>query len=189
MNRTTVASLPKALLAAPQVLGDVAVERSRNAARAAARAIGGAKAPSHRLAEASLRANTVAHDSMARLVRNQLQVLDGLMDEGIRRLELVAEADGFRTLMAEQLELLSDTRARLSGDARRTFAILADTREQLATALTATATQPTAPARRAAPAKTPRKKAASARKRPAKRAASAHKRPVKRAAGATRRKR
>ena len=172
---STATSLPKILLAAPQVFGDVAVERSRNAARAAARAIGGVKAPSHRLAAASLRANTVAHDSVARLVRNQLQLVDGLMDEGIRRLELVAEADSFRSLVAEQLELLSDTRARLSDDARRTFAILADTRAQFTAALSGAAPK-AAPAAKRTPAKASKKKASSARKRPAKRATRSRRR-------------
>jgi phasin family protein len=178
MNAFATPAFPKTLLAAPQLVGDAAVERSRNAARVAARALDGAKAPSHRLAEASLRANTVAHEAVARLVKNQLQVIDGLMDDGIRRLELVAEADSLRSLVAEQLELLADTRARLSSDARRTFAILADTRVQLAAALASPVSIAKAPAtRRAAPAKTPRKKAVAAtRKRPAKRATGTRRR-------------
>ena len=126
MNNAFANAFGPSLLTSPAKLGDTVLERGRDAAIAAAHALGRAKAPSHKLAEAGLRANAVAHDGMARLMKNQVQVIDGLMDEGVRRLELIAEARSLRTLVEAQIQLLADTRARLSNDAERTLAILAE---------------------------------------------------------------
>ena len=126
MNNAFASAFGPNLLTAPGKLGDTVLERGRGAAIAAANALDRARTPSHKLAEAGLRANAVAHDGVARLMKNQVQFIDGLMDEGVRRLELLAEARSLRTLVEAQIELLADTRARLSNDAERTLAILAD---------------------------------------------------------------
>jgi hypothetical protein len=142
------------LLKAPQLLGEGAIERSRAAALSAARVLDGTKAPSHRLAEAGLKVNAVIHHSVARLVNNQVRVLDGFVDEGVRRLELAAEASALRPLIVNQIGLLADTGTRLAADARRTLSILADTRAQLSEVFTAApAKGPATPARRARPAR------------------------------------
>jgi hypothetical protein len=127
--------LGRSLFNSPKALGDAALEGGRGAAIAAARALDRVKVPSHRIVEMGLKANAVAHDSLVRLVESHRQVVDGLMDEGVRRLEVLAEADSLRTLVNEQIELLADTRSRLSDDARRMLKILADTRAQLTAVL------------------------------------------------------
>jgi len=121
----------RGLLNSPKALGDAALEGGRGAAIAAARALDRVKAPSHRLVEIGLKANAVAHESLVRLVENQRQVIDGLMDESVRRLELLAQAESLRTLVSEQIEMLADTRTRFGDDTRRMLTILADTRAQL----------------------------------------------------------
>ena len=126
MNNAFANAFGPNVLISPGKLGDTVLERGRGAAIAAAHALDRAKTPSHKLAEAGLRANAVAHDGVARLMTNQVQFIDGWMDEGVRRLELIAEARSLRTLVEAQIELLADTRARLSNDAERTLAILAD---------------------------------------------------------------
>ena len=173
MNMAFANNFGQRLLNSPEILGDTVIERGRDAARAAARVIDRVKAPSHRLAEAGLRVNTVAHETVARLLRNHLQIIDGMMDEGVRRLELAAQADDLRALFAAQIELLADTRARVSDDAERTLAILADSRARLNEAFSATvaaaAAEQEAPASRAArvrkPARAQRKRATRRTKR------------------------
>jgi hypothetical protein len=165
------------LLATPSLVADAAIDRSRQAAIATARALGAAKTPSHTLAEASLRANAAAGETVAHLVKSNVQVLDGFLDEGVRRLERMAEADSWRALVTEQIELLADTRARLSADVRRTLAILVDARARITDALAGAlvesgTTRSDAPQR----ALRARAKKATAKKRPQKRAASARRR-------------
>ena len=111
------------------------------------------------------------------LFHRNVQVLDGFLDEGVRRLERMAEADSWRALVTEQIELLADTRARLSADARRTLAILADARTRITDAFAGAhaesgTTRSDAPQR----AQRARAKKATAKKRPQKRAASARRR-------------
>jgi len=162
----------RGLFNSPKALGDAALEGGRGAAIAAARAIDRVKAPSHRLVEIGLKANAVAHESLVRLVESQRQVIDGLMDESVRRLELLAEAQSVRTLVSEQIEMLADTRTRLGDDTRRTLAILTDTRARLTELFTSAPTKAAAKDV-AQPARTPtapRRKPAVVRKRAQKRA-------------------
>jgi hypothetical protein len=134
MTTTTLTAFGRRLLAAPSLAADAAIERSRGAALASARLLEAAKSPAHALAEAGLRAQAAAGDSMARLVRNNMRVVEGLLDEGVRRLERAARADSLRTLVADQIELLGDTRARMSADAHRTLALLSEARMQVGAA-------------------------------------------------------
>jgi hypothetical protein len=134
MNVNPMAPLGRSLLAAPSFVADATVERSRGAVLAGARLLDAAKAPTHALAEAGLRVQAVAGKTLLHLVQNNLRVIDGLLDEGVRRLELAAQADNLRTLVSEQIELLADTRERMGEDARRTLALLSDARTQIGAA-------------------------------------------------------
>ena len=84
---------------------------------------------------------------------------DGLMDDGARRLERAARAEGLRPLFAEQIDLIAGTRERLVNDARRTLELLAETRAELAQAFVA-------PRATASSSTKSRRKAATTRKTP-----------------------
>lgn len=130
-----------------RLAGEAALAHGRNVARAAARALERAKAPSHALAETTLKLGAVVHESVGRLLESQLQAWDGAIDESVRRLTRAADADGLRPLIAGQLEMMSETRARIVEDARRTLGILADARAKIGDALAQSAARPE-PARR-----------------------------------------
>jgi len=134
MTMNTLTDFGRSLLAAPSLVADTAMERGRGAVLAGARLLDAARTPTHALAEAGLRAQAAAGESVAQLVRNNLRVIDGLLDEGVHRLELAAQADSLRTLFSEQLELLAETRERMNADARRTLALLSEARVQIGSA-------------------------------------------------------
>jgi phasin family protein len=130
-----------------RLAGEAALAHGRNVARAAARALERAKAPSHALAATTLKLGAVVHESVGRLLESQLQAWDGAIDESVRRLTRAADAEGLRPLIAGQLEMMSETRARIVEDARRTLGILADARAKIGDALAQSAARPE-PARR-----------------------------------------
>jgi hypothetical protein len=139
---------------------DAAVTHGRTVARAAARALDGARAPSHALAATTLKVNAVLHESVERLVDSQLRAWDGVLDESVRRLTVAADADGLRPLLAGQIGLMNDTRARIVEDARRTLGILADARAKLGAVFAAPAAHTPQPVQRAS--RPARKRAATA---------------------------
>lgn len=125
-----------------RLAGEAALAHGRNVARAAARALERAKAPSHALAATTLKLGAVVHESVGRLLESQLQAWDGAIDESVRRLTRAADAEGLRPLIAGQLEMMSETRARIAEDARRTLGILADARAKIGDALAQSAARP-----------------------------------------------
>jgi hypothetical protein len=171
-----VAAFGRNLFATPAFIADAAIDRSRGAALATARMLGAAKTPAHALAEAGLRANAAAGGALAHLMRNNVQVIDGLLDEGVRRLELMAEAVSLRTLVTEQVDLLAETRTRVNADARRTLAILVDARTAITEALTGALPTRGTPNDATPRVQRARTKKTASRKRPQKRATPASRR-------------
>jgi phasin family protein len=119
----------------PAKLTSDSVVRLRRALTQTARLIANAKRPTQVIGAAGLRVNQVAHDSVEQLVKHQVHVIEGVMDESAQRLQLAAEAGSIQSLLNEQVALLPETRARLSKDVRTALEILGSTRTGLASAL------------------------------------------------------
>lgn len=90
------------------------------------------KEPIEVVTEKTLKLNGISHESAARLVRQQALFVEGTVDGAARRLKTAAEADSLRNLIDGQIRLMPETRDRIVDDVRKTFAILSDTREDLA---------------------------------------------------------
>ncbi len=134
MTQVSESALQKAL-AVPSRLTRGSVVQLRMALSRAAAVVANAKRPTQRLGAASLRMNNVAHDGIEQLVRHQVHVVEGMMDEGAQRLQLAAEAGSLRSMLNEQVSLLPETRTRLVKDVRTALDILGETRTGLTAAV------------------------------------------------------
>jgi hypothetical protein len=73
----------------------------------------------------------VSHRYFARFVKQQLQNLEGVLEDGADRLGRAAEAKDFRALVAEQAKLYPASRERLGRDLKATWILTADTGREL----------------------------------------------------------
>lgn len=122
-------------LKVPHEVTSNSVVRLRSALTRAARLVANAKRPTQVIGEAGLRVNQVAHDGIEQMLRHQVHVVEGFMDESAQRLQLAAEAGSLRSLVNEQVAMMPETRSRLVKDVRTALNILGDTRTGLTTAL------------------------------------------------------
>lgn len=127
----TVENIVSKVTEGPRAWGQYAVDGGRTAATMAANVMTGAKKPARRLIKTGLKLNTVAHDSVADLLKLQARALEGTMDAGARRMELLADADSLRAMVKDQIALVPESRDRVVDDARKALDILNEAREEL----------------------------------------------------------
>jgi phasin family protein len=131
MSETTQSSALYQVFAAPSQITRNSIVAARGALTRGARLMASAKRPTQVVGKAGLRLNQVAHDSVEQLLKHQVHVLEGLMDESAQRLQVAAEAGTLRSLVNEQVAMLPESRARLVKDLRVALDILLDTRKDL----------------------------------------------------------
>lgn len=108
-------------------LADRAVASLRTAGLETAGLIAKTKRPVHMIADASLKLNALSHKSIEKMVKQQVVVLDDLIDGSSRRLEMAARAKTVKTLLEGQMATLPKSRDHALANARKTVAIVRDT--------------------------------------------------------------
>lgn len=125
MNR--IEQLADNLKAEFRTLADRAVAGLRSAGLETAELLTKSKRPVHALADTGLRLNNIAHKSVEKLLKQQVAVLDDMIDGGARRLETAARARTIRTLVDGQISTLPKTREHAVKNARKTVTLVRET--------------------------------------------------------------
>lgn len=186
MNR--IEKFADTLKAESRVLADRAVHGLRTAGLETAELLTRTKRPVHAIADTGIKLNNLSHKSIDQLLKQQVAVLDDIIDGGAQRLEKAARARTVRTLIDGQFAALPKTRDHAVKNARKTVtnakktaARALDTGDAIGD-LFMDVVVDIASARKPAPKRArPAAKKAAARK-PAARKASAKKAPAKKAA-------
>ena len=125
MNK--IEQLADNLKAESRMLADRAVAGLRTAGLETAGFIAKTKGPVHMIADAGLKLNALSHKSIEKMVKQQVVVLDDLIDGSARRLEMAARAKTVKTLVEGQMATLPKSRDHALANARKTVAIVRDT--------------------------------------------------------------
>ena len=125
MNR--IEQLADNLKAESRTLADRAVAGLRSAGLETAELLTKSKRPVHALADSGLKLNNIAHKSVEKLLKQQVAVLDDILDGGARRLETAARARTIRTLVDGQISTLPKTRKHAVKNARKTVTLVRET--------------------------------------------------------------
>lgn len=108
-----------------------AVDQVKNGTQVAANAVDSLKNPTHILNNAGSKLNDLSHDYIARLLKEQRRIVDGVVEDGAKRLRVIADAGNLNEFWDAQLALFPATRDRVVGNVRETLDILGDTRDGL----------------------------------------------------------
>jgi phasin family protein len=125
MNKIEV--LADNLKAESRLLADRAVAGLRTAGLETAGFLTKTKGPVHAIADTGLRLNTLSHKSIEKLVKQQVAMLDDLIDGSAHRLQMAAKAKTVKTLVDGQLAELPKTRERAVKNAKKTVSLVRDT--------------------------------------------------------------
>lgn len=79
----------------------------------------------------ALKLNKITHKTLAKLVSEQANMLEGTLHAAAKRLDVAANAETIQDLWADQIELMPKSRERLTRDAKKVLNVLVDTREEL----------------------------------------------------------
>ena len=186
------------LKAESRTLADRAIHGLRTAGLETAELLTRTKRPVHAIADTGIKLNNLSHKSIDQLLKQQVAVLDDIIDGSAERLEKAARARTVRTLIDGQFAALPKTRDHAVKNAKKTVALVRDTGDAFGDLLKdvvvdiASARKPAAkrrPAAKKAAGRKPAAKKASAKKAPAKKAAAkkraARKAPAKKSAETT----
>ncbi len=114
-----------------QPLSETAVDRVRTAAVMSADFIAAAKKPIDAVTETTLRLNKISHESLAKLVRAQSDMVEAAVDAAAKHLSTAADARSWKELVDAQMSLVPSERDRIVKDARRTLEVFTDAREDV----------------------------------------------------------
>jgi hypothetical protein len=108
-----------------------AVDAARDGVKRAADQVGAVETPIETLAKASHELNAITHRYFERMIEQNVDTLKGALDDGARRMRLVAKADGITGLYSDQVKFADVTTDRLTRDAKATWTILADAGQEI----------------------------------------------------------
>lgn len=112
-------------------LATASLKNSRSAAKTGAELISSSTETVSKVSDNALKLNKISHKTLAKLVNEQANMVEGTLEAAATRLNIAAQADSVQELWAEQIELLPKTRARLSDDMKKMFGIVTETGEEL----------------------------------------------------------
>ena len=181
MNK--IEQLADNLKAESRQFADRAIKGMRTAGLETAGLISKTKKPVHAIADTGMKLNNLSHQTIEKLLKQQVAMLDDMIDGGAQRLETAARARTVRTLIDGQVAALPKTRDHAVKNAKKTVALARETgdafgdffKDVVVDIATARKPQKKAAARPAAKKPAAKKAAAkkpAARKAPAKKAAA-----------------
>lgn len=170
------------LKAESRTLADRAIHGLRTAGLETAELLTRTKRPVHAIADTGIKLNNLSHKSIDQLLKQQVAVLDDIIDGSAERLEKAARARTVRTLIDGQFAALPKTRDHAVKNAKKTVSLVRDTGDAFGDLFKdvvvdiASARKPAVkrgrPAAKKAAGRKPAAKKASAKKAPAKKAAA-----------------
>lgn len=108
-----------------------ALEQARQRVKQAAEVVSATRTPVKTLVQAGQRLNSLTHDYVEHLLVAQARTVEGLIDQGVERLQRLAQADNAKSLVRQQTELGSAGRKRLARDAGNLWKIVSDTGREI----------------------------------------------------------
>lgn len=111
----------------------------RNATRNTADLLVRTKQPVHTLATAGLKINSLSHDGIEKLLKQQVASFEDLVDGSAHRLEMAARARSLKALVQDQIASLPASRDTAVANARKTLEIVKSTGDGLGTVVKTTA--------------------------------------------------
>jgi hypothetical protein len=108
-----------------------AVDQAKNSTQVAANALDSLKNPAHILNSASMKLNDLSHDYFKRLLKEQRKIVDGVVEDGAKRIRIIADADNLKEFWDTQRALYPATRDRVVTNVKETLEILGHTRDGL----------------------------------------------------------
>lgn len=110
---------------------ETAVSAARGTVLSAADRVADARQPIRTIAVAGQRLSSVSNRYFTQLFGQQAHVLEGVVQAGSERLKRIAKSDSLAELVAEQRELGTASRKRLSADLKATWQIATQTGMEL----------------------------------------------------------
>jgi phasin family protein len=101
-----------------------AVDAARESVERVAERVEKVENPIDVVAKAGLKLNDLSHQYVGKMFAQNIDTLKGAMNDGVRRLHLVAKADGVRDLYASQAKFNAVTSDRVRRDAKATWEII-----------------------------------------------------------------
>jgi|GEM_PF-2035631 len=176
MNK--IEQLADNLKAESRLFADRAIKGMRTAGLETAELLTRTKKPVHAFADTGLKLNALSHKTIEKVLKQQVAMLDDMIDGGAHRLETAARARTLRTLIDGQVAALPKTRDHAVKNAKKTVALARETGDAFGDLFKdvvvdiASARKPAAgrPAAKKAPGRKPAAKKATAKKRVARKA-------------------
>jgi phasin family protein len=103
-----------------------AVEAAREGVTMAATQVEKVESPIDVVAKAGLQLNTMSHEYVERMLEQNVDTLKGALNDGVRRLHLIANAGSFGELYARQVKFNAVSGDRMTRDAKATWEIVTD---------------------------------------------------------------
>lgn len=110
-----------------RLLADRAIKGMRSAGLETAELLTRAKKPVHAIADTGLKLNSLSHKTIEKALKQQVAMLDDMIDGGAHRLETAARARTLRTLIDGQVAALPKARDHAVKNAKKTVALARET--------------------------------------------------------------
>lgn len=110
-----------------RLMADRAVAGLRTAGLETAGFISRTKRPVHAVADTTLKLNTLSHKSIEKMLKQQVKMLDELIDGSAGRIEMAAKAKDVKSLFDKQVSSLPKSRDHAVKNARKTMTLVRDT--------------------------------------------------------------
>lgn len=118
----------KPFVSRSMAIADTAIEGTRSLINASADICDAAVRPVQTLTKSGLRLNKISHNSIAKLVDHQSDMVKGALGATSKRLHVAANAASVKQLVDDQVKLMPASRKRLVGDVRETIEVLTEVR-------------------------------------------------------------
>ena len=110
-----------------RLMADRAVAGLRTAGLETAGFISRTKRPVHAVADTTLKLNALSHKSIEKLLKQQVKMLDDLIDGSAERIEMAAKSKNVKALFEKQVSSLPKSRDHAVKNARKTMTLVRDT--------------------------------------------------------------
>lgn len=112
-----------------RTLAERAIQGMRNAGHGTADLIVRTKRPVHAIANTGMKLNNLSHRSIENMLKQQVRMIDGLLDGSAERIETATRARTLKGLADGQITALPTTRKHVVQNARKTADLARDTGE------------------------------------------------------------
>ena len=120
------------------LMADKALDKIRTTTLDTADLVAKTKQPVRKIADTGIKLNRISHKGFEKLVKAQARFFEATIDDGAKRLEMAARADGFRALFGDQIATFPDSRARTLANARKSIDVVRDTGDEISDVLKGT---------------------------------------------------